>query len=123
MSKPRDGAQGRAEGGLRRASPLRILVLCGLLPVMPPIPRAPPVARERVRPPAPDGPPWKLISPTGVRHVIEDREAIKGVAQTHRPSGGQSPRRALERSPHAMFKLRQKAQCVWLVARWTTWLE
>ena len=33
--------------------------------------------------------------------------------------GGQSPRRALERSPHAMFKLRQKAQCVWLVARWT----
>ena len=30
--------------------------------------------------------------------------------------GGQSPRRALERSPHALFKLRQKAQCVWLVA-------
>ena len=30
--------------------------------------------------------------------------------------GGQSPRRALERSPHAMFKLRQKAQCMsgWL---------
>ena len=37
--------------------------------------------------------------------------------------GGQSPRRALERSPHALFKLRQKAQCVWLVARWTAWLE
>ena len=65
------------EGGLRRASPLRIFVLCGLLPLMPPIPRAPPVARERVRPPAPDGPPWKLISPYGVRHVIEDRAAIK----------------------------------------------
>lgn len=37
--------------------------------------------------------------------------------------GGQSPRRALERSPHALFKLRQKAQCVWLVARWTAWVE
>ena len=30
--------------------------------------------------------------------------------------GGQSPRRALERSPHALFKLRQKAQCVALWA-------
>ena len=83
---------------------------------MPPVPKRPPVARERVIPRTPAGPPWKLISPTGVRHVIEDREAIKGAAQTHRPSGGQSPRRALERSPHALFKLRQKAKCVWLVA-------
>ena len=24
----------------------------------------------------PDGPPWKLISPTGVREVIEDRGAV-----------------------------------------------
>ena len=44
---------------------------------MPPVPKRPPVARERVIPRMPDGPPWKLISPTGVRHVIEDRKAIK----------------------------------------------
>ena len=34
--------------------------------------RAEPVAHA----PTPVGPPWKLISPTGVRHVFEDREAI-----------------------------------------------
>ena len=44
---------------------------------MPPVPKPPPVARERVIPRTPAGPPWKLISPTGVRHVIEDRKAIK----------------------------------------------
>ena len=54
-----------------------MLVLLGLLPLMPPVPKRPPVARERVIPRTPAGPPWKLISPYGVRHVIEDREAIK----------------------------------------------
>ena len=40
----------------------RMLVLLGLLPLMPPVPKRPPVARERVIPRTPAGPPWKLIS-------------------------------------------------------------
>ena len=34
------------------------------------------VRNAQSRSPTPVGPPWKLISPTGVRHVFEDREAI-----------------------------------------------
>ena len=34
------------------------------------------VCRQRPRPVMPPGPPWKLVSPFGVLHIIEDRDAL-----------------------------------------------
>ena len=45
-------------------------------------PKAPPVRRERPRPPMPPGPPWKLVSPFGVLHILEDEGAIALLAKT-----------------------------------------
>ena len=36
----------------------------------------PVVRRERARPPMPPGPPWKVVSPNGVLHVILDLPAV-----------------------------------------------
>ena len=45
-------------------------------------PKAPPVRRERPRPLMPPGPPWKLVSPFGVLHILEDEGAIALLAKT-----------------------------------------
>ena len=66
------GAGHAAVASVGRPCMLAAVLLLGVAPVRP----MPPVRRARPRPPTPDGPPWKLIGPYGVREVIEDRGAV-----------------------------------------------